>query len=501
MSRLSLDFSRLYESAGASLAAGDVESAIAAYRGALTLEPANAAAWNNLGIALIKARRYPEAITALHSALALEPAYRRALVNLGKALTAVGRPAEAVEPLRKALAQEPDYVPALVNWGEALAELGELSSAENVLARATLLAPTLVEAQMTLGIVRSMAGRHTGAIAALETAIALGPGHAEAHTNLAHALFLSGNWRAAWPHFEHRFRRPAHRSNLPLPPGIDRWDGRATAPELWLIGEQGLGDQIHFARYAKALSERGHRCVLVCDARIVRLLSSAQLADRVLPFGATPDGQDARWFPLMSLPAWHQTEPATVPFPDSYLAADPARVAQWRTRLGPTDRLRVALAWAGNPVTETGRYAGRSPPLAALAPLFAVADAEFLSLQKGPGEEQLDQVPWSRSIRRFADLDAGAGAFLDTAAVLRCVDVLITSDTAIAHLAGALGVPTWLCLMRHPDWRWMPEGTSTPWYGSMRLFRQATPGDWDGVYRRVAAELRALGSEGRLDHE
>jgi hypothetical protein len=138
---------------------------------------------------------------------------------------------------------------------------------------------------------------------------------------------------------------------------------------------------------------------------------------------------------------------------------------------------------------ETGRHRGRSPPLHALEPLLRVPGAHFISLQRGPGEEQLDTATFGRSILRFKDLDSGPDAFLDTAAALTCVDLLVTSDSAIAHLAGALGVPTWLCLMHEPDWRWMREGSRTPWYASMRLFRQPSPGDWGSVFAAVAAEL------------
>jgi hypothetical protein len=200
----------------------------------------------------------------------------------------------------------------------------------------------------------------------------------------------------------------------------------------------------------------------------------------------------------MSLPAWHGARPDTVPHPAGCLATDPDRVARWHERLrhstGQRDSgsLRVALAWAGNPDMETGRYRGRSPPLAAFAPVLALPQVDFISLQKGHGEEQLDALPFRASIRRLPDLDAGPQAFLDTAAVLKCVDLLVTSDTAIAHLAGALGVPCWLCLMHEPDWRWMREGRDTPWYTSMSLFRQPAAGDWASVFHEVAAALAPL---------
>jgi tetratricopeptide (TPR) repeat protein len=478
------DYSEL---AALKLSAGDAEGAVTAYMTCLAAVGPNAGLLNNLGSALIKAGRYAEAIETLESALTLQPGYLRALVNLGKALREVGRLTEALSRLREALAIDPRYVPALVNLGDALAASGDLVQAQIALASATQIDPARVEARTALGLVRLQAGQSDAGLADLRAAVALSPEHADAHANLAHALFAGGDWAAAWPHFEYRFRRSAHRAGLHAPAGVPRWDGEFTPGlELWLIGEQGLGDQLQFARYATLSTGGDVSHVLACHPRLVKLLSRAGLCRRVVPWGTVPP-PSARWFPLMSLPSWHETRPETVPAADGYLIADPQRAQAWRTRL-PADRFRVALAWAGNPGVETGLYAGRSPLFAALAPLADVPGVCYVSLQKGPGEDQIGG-PLGRSLLRFADLDTGADAFVDTAAILACVDLLVTSDTAIAHLAGALGVPTWLCLMRHPDWRWMRDGDMTPWYRSMRLFRQKTPGDWPGVYAAVAREL------------
>jgi Flp pilus assembly protein TadD len=481
-----------YAVAGQKLTQGDVEGAISAYGHSLQLEPRNPAALNNLGAALIKAGRFEQAVATLQNALALQPGYRRALVNLGKALREAGHLPEAILRLTEALTGEPDNVAALINLGDAHAAAGHLDEAQRALERAISLNPALVEAHMTLGIVRLQAGQRAQALAALRTAVALAPNHADAHSNLAHALFVCGQWQEAWPHFEYRFHRGAHRSRPAQPAGVPRWDGVLSRDvELLLVGEQGLGDQLQFARYAKTLEGLGVRCTLMCEPRIVRLLSAAGLAPRVVPYGTAPAPLAARWIPLMSLPAWHQTGMDTVPLSAGYLSSDPERVRTWSETLAKVRDFRVALAWAGNPQMETGRYVGRSPPLSALAPLMSVPEVTFISLQKQVGENQVGQVPFGNSIRRLPGLDEGPDAFMDTAAVLKCVDLLVTSDTAIAHLGGALGVPTWLCLMHQPDWRWMEEGASTPWYSSMRLFRQRRPGDWGGVYTEVADELAA----------
>jgi tetratricopeptide (TPR) repeat protein len=478
---------RLFELGGLKLAGGDLSGAIAAYLQCCALEPRSAPLFNNLGSALCKAGRPNEAIAALETSLRLDPSYVRPRVNLGKALFEAGRAAEAVECLRTVLDRQPDYLPALVNLGNALAASGDGAAAESVLLKALALDESCAEARMALADVHLRGGRLGGAVEQLEQAVARAPGHAEAHWHLGHLLFMSGRWQEAWPHMEYRLER----IEFTPPPGIERWDGRVRAEqEVWLVGEQGLGDQLQFARYAPLLAEAGVRCVLHCDARLSALLAEAHLAPRIEPLRQSRPATSSRaaWMPLMSLAAWHRTTPDSVPLADGYLAADPLRVRHWHERLPKRPAGRIGLAWAGNPRVEIGRNIGRSPSLLALAPLARLGDFAFLSLQKGPGEEQLAD-PAFRWITPLEGLDQGPDAFLDTAAVLECIDLLITSDTGIAHLAGALGVPTWLCLMKTPDWRWMLEGRETPWYRSVRLCRQRVAGDWTTLYEELADEL------------
>jgi tetratricopeptide (TPR) repeat protein len=486
---------RLFELGGLKLSRGDLSGAIAAYQQCCALEPRSAALFNNLGSALSKAGRLDEAIVALETALRLDPSYVRPRVNLGKALFEAGRAGEAVVCLRTVLRGQPDYVPALVNLGNALAASGDGEAAHAVLLQAVARDASCTEARMSLADLHLRGGRLSQAIEQLREAVLRAPGHAEAHWHLGHLLFMAGRWVEAWPHMEYRLERIDF---TPLP-GIERWDG-AVRPqqEVWLLGEQGLGDQLQFARYAPILAEAGVSCVLQCDARLVALLAQSHLAPRVEPLGKAgpaPSSQ-AVWMPLLSLPGWHRTTPDSVPRADGYLVADPLRVAHWHERLPQRPGGRIGLAWTGNLRFEVGRNVGRSPPLRALAALAPFTDVAFLSLQKGAGEEQLAD-PAFHWITRLEGLDEGFDAFLDTAAVLQCIDLLITSDTGIAHLAGALGVPTWLCLMKTPDWRWMLEGRESSWYRSVRVFRQTAAGDWASVYAQVAAELaRGRGAGG-----
>ena len=488
---------RLFELGGLKLSRGDLPGAIAAYQQCCAFEPRSAPLFNNLGSALSKAGRLDEAIMALETSLRLDPSYVRPRVNLGKALFEAGRAGEAVVCLRAVLRQQPDYVPALVNLGNALAASGDGEAAHAALMRAVERDAFCVEARMALADLHLRAGRLSQAIEELQGAVARAPSHAEAHWHLGHLLFMAGRWEEAWPHMEYRLER----IDFTPPPGIERWDGGVRPhQEVWLVGEQGLGDQLQFARYAPILAEAGVPCVLHCDARLVALLAQAHLAPRVEPLGKAQPAvsSQAAWIPLMSLPIWHRTTPDSVPRANGYLVADPVRVEHWHERLPKPPGGRIGLAWSGNPRFEVGRNVGRSPPLRALAPLARFTDVAFLSLQKGAGEEQLAD-PVFHWITRLHGLDEGFDAFLDTAAVLQCIDLLITSDTGIAHLAGALGVPTWLCLMKTPDWRWMLEGCETSWYRSVRVFRQPAAGDWASVYAQIAAELaRGRGVAGAI---
>ena len=324
-----------YELGGLKLVANDTEGAIAAYTQCLSHGPPRAEIFNNLGTALLRAGRFTEAVPVLERALALHPGYVRALVNHAKALRELGDIERSMASSRAALAIDPRYIPALMNLADAQAANGDGDAAQRSLQAALAIDPNHVAARTALGIARLDSGQVEGALHDLRAAVSLAPEHAEAHANLAHALFASGGWQAAWPHFEYRFNRQSRTIPLRIPAGMARWDGSLDPNlQLWLVAEQGLGDQLHFARYARLLTDRGMKCTLICDPALVTLLESAGLCAGVVPFGATSSEPNARWFPLMSVPAWHGTAADTVPTPLSYLAFDAERAATWRPRLG-----------------------------------------------------------------------------------------------------------------------------------------------------------------------
>jgi hypothetical protein len=303
----------------------------------------------------------------------------------------------------------------------------------------------------------------------------------------------SGQFEEGWKEYEWRWKRKQAVKRAFRHP---RWDGSALeARTILLWCEQGLGDAIQFVRYAPLAKARGGSVVLECPPFMVPLFSTCAGIDALVAEGsALPDYNVQA--PLMSLPMLLGTTLETVPAETPYLHADLERVEKWRSRLEGGGGFKIGVVWQGNPRHPWDRW--RSFPLACLAPLAAFEGVRLVSLQKGPGVEQVKAFKGRFPVEELGDgLDAEGGAFLDTAAVMMGLDLVVTADTAEAHLAGALGVRVWVALSGMADWQWMVAREDTPWYPTMRLFRQATLGDWRGLFDRMAAELRRLVTSGR----
>jgi hypothetical protein len=336
-------------------------------------------------------------------------------------------------------------------------------------------------------------GRAVEAANALRALAALLPNDARIRAALARALFQAGLWNEAWAAYEVRFEllpsafprvtRPGPRGPEPLPP----WRGQGTPEAVLVMGEQGLGDTIQFARYLPPLAARGMRVHAVLDGRLHALLAPLTGGIDLRASGAPGSVPGVRaWLPLMDLPRALGLSPQQYQGRVPYLAADPARVARLRARIG-VQGLRVGIVWQGNPAAPVD--ANRSVPLAAFAPLAATPGVRLFSLQKGPGEEQQAPFPLDRL---GPELDGGADWFLDTAAAIEALDLVVTVDTAVLHLAGALGRPA-LMLMhgRHADWRWLHAQDVPVWYPSVRLVRCPDGGaDWRGAVARAAFLVR-----------
>ena len=486
---------------------GRHSEAEAILRSVLAAEPGNPHALFLLGQSALADGRAAEAAEQLAQALAGRPAHRdsrlmlaRAQLAMGRAadalatldplepdkdlagaqtlrgtaLSTLGRPLEAITAFSHAIQANPGDAEAHLNLGNAHAELDEPEAAERHIRRAIAQLPTLLEAHVSLGHLLTGQGRLAEAMAASETALALDPDCAVAQWNHGVALLLSGDMAAGWDKYEWRKRRfPECFNGLPGP----QWEGEPLdGRTILVLAEQGLGDTIQFARYLPLLARRGARVVLQCAGSLAPLLGG--LAGVAATCGRGDAPPHDCWVDQMSLPRLFGTTLANVPYRAGYLSPDPIRTAYW-DRLLPGG-LRVGLAWAGNKLHSNDRR--RSMPVEALRPIAAAGGA-IISLQTGPRAQEAAHLPG------VADQSARLADWSETAALVGALDLVISVDTAVAHLAGALGIPTWVMLPHAPDWRWLLARCDTPWYASARLFRQERPGDWDGVAARVAAAL------------
>lgn len=463
--------------------AGRPVEALDHFRRALSLAPDRIDLLNNLASALIQLGRETEAEPLLLRALALDARVYETHYNFGLVRAALGDRDAAVEHYRCALALRPDAVEALSNLGNLLQERGERSAALGLYERAAALRPDDPLPWCNLGGVLDELARLPEAIAAFRAAIDRRPDFAEAQVGLAASLLRSGELEAGWRAYEWRWRHPRFEDARRSVAG-PAWDGSPLEGARILVrAEQGLGDTLQFARFLPLVSGLGGRVTFECQPELVRLLARQGLADRVLARGEPLGGFDLQ-APLLSLPRLLGTTLRNLPNRVPYLAAEPGLAAAWADRLAGISGLRVGLVWGGNPANRID--GARSLPLELLAPLGRVGGVTWLSLQKGPPADQLRTPPAGLAIR---DLAPALRDFADTAALLAHLDLVVTVDTAVAHLAGALGRPVWLLLAAVADWRWLRDRTTSPWYPSARLFRQPKPADWRALAEQVGEAL------------
>ncbi len=417
----------------------------------------------------------------------MQPAYPEAHFNLGNALAALGRRDEALAAYREAVRLRPDYAEALGNLGLALTEARRPGEAAVLLRQAARLRPGLAEAHNNLGLALTALGRFAEAEAAFEQALRLRPGEAATRWNLSLALLQAGDYGRDWAEYEARWLRPGCG---PRPFAAPPWDGAPLEGRTVLLWcEQGLGDAIQFVRYAPLVRNRGGRVALECPGPLAALLRGAAGVDAVVAEGGPRPPFDVQ-APLLSLPRLLGTTLTTVPAAVPYLAPDAALVGEWRRRLEGLPGFRVGVCWQGNPYHPWDHH--RSVPLGHFAPLAGVPGVRLVALQKEFGREQAATLGGRFAVADFGEeLGRPPACFLDTASLVACLDLVVTADTAVAHLAGALGRPVWVVLpASFVDWRWLRDRDDSPWYPTTRLFRQEKLGDWGPVFARVAGALR-----------
>jgi tetratricopeptide (TPR) repeat protein len=473
----------LYVQGLQALQAGDPAAAVSLLTVALQCQPAHPGMRRNLVRALLLAERFDQVVAQVDIALAGSPDDAELHFVRGTALNTLGRSLEACSAFAHALSLRQDHAPTWLNMGNATADLDDLDSAETLYLAAIRLDPGLAEAYASLGYVLTRQGRLTDAIAACEAGIRVSPALAQAHWNLATASLLSGDLARGFEAFEWRKKHPQFGADFrPLPGRY--WDGgEAQGKTILVRAEQGLGDAIQFARYLPMIRDRGARPVLQCAPALAPLIRSIPGVEACV-FGDPLPCYDA-WADHLSLPRILGTTLASIPAPGRYLAADPVRAEQWRGRL-PIGR-KVGIALRGNPLHGGDRQ--RSIPADCIGRLPEIAGLHFVSLQHGESADRLGLPDLTRWMTDYAE----------TAALIENLDLVVTVDTSVAHLAGALGKPVWILLPHAPDWRWLLNRSDSPWYASARLLRQASAGDWSGVWSRVVTMLRDFAAVGDGD--
>jgi tetratricopeptide (TPR) repeat protein len=465
--------------------AGEYKEAVQLLSRAIELGAKDGATHRALGMALARLDRNDEAIAALRRAIAIDSSDHEAHNQLGNRLRHKGLPREAEESYRTALRLKPDYVDAHNNLGNMFYRVGKLDEAEACYREALRLKPDYADGYGNLGIVHMGMGRYEEAVATLREALRLRPIYPEAVSNLSQALLVMGAFAEGWDKYEQRWKLPALK---PRPFRRPWWRGEPLAGETVLLhAEQGVGDIIHFVRYASLVRDLGATVLLEIPKETMRILAPIAGPGITLVARGTALPHFDVHCPLLSLPGAFGCDLSNIPATVPYLHAEPELAARWRARLGSGPELKVGLVWAGNP--QHANDHNRSFRPIAFKPLWNVPGVRFFSLQKQRRDGDEADIA---QLGEIVDLGPELGDYADTAAALAGLDLLISADTSVVHLAGALGRPVWTMIPFSPDWRWLLGRADTPWYPTMRLFRQPRRRDWQSVMARVAEDLARL---------
>lgn len=499
---------------GMHLQLGELDAVVECCRHIIGFDRRNADAYFSLGLALHGLKRLPEAEAACRAALQINPGHIKAIAQLTKLFMEQNRLAEAHGLLEAAISHGPQNALLHYNLGLVLVGLGDGDAALRAFQAAVRINPRLSGAHFQLGILHSGRNRYDAAIASLAQAAAIEPGNsrtwhtlaltyfeagrvteaigiyermiaanpadADAHACLGMRRLLLGNFRGGWPEYEWRLKT----QYMAVPPSsAPRWNGEPIAGKtVLLLAEQGFGDTVQFVRFARDVKARGARVILGCHPALSRLLARCEGVDMIVSEGNRAPPFNAQVM-LLSLPGVFGTTLETIPADVPYLQVPPGAGAQSISEISHhAGVLRVGLVWAGGVYTKNRH---RNITLKQFIDLFRIPGMQFFSLQKGDAAAELGSIPPGLII----DLVPHLSDFADTAAAIQALDLVISVDTAVAHVAGALAKPVWTLIPFAPDWRWMLDREDSPWYPTMRLFRQPRPGDWTSVIERVSAQL------------
>ena len=469
---------------------GKSAAALQFYRRAISFKLDLPTAWSNMGKLLFEQRRCAEALDAFEAALALKPGDADLWNSRAGALRQLGRLDESAAAAREALRLRPNFAEAALNLGNARLKLDQVEEALEAYRLASSIKPEFSTALCGQALALGSLDRFEEAREAFENAERLGS--VEAIGGKGCLDLTLGDFERGWEGYEARWIAGKSLDEA-LGVRFPKWRGPGrTGERVLVLNDHGLGDTIQFARYLEMMARAGAAPTFLCPSKMHRLLSSLS---RVRLVEKAPDGEsfDAQ-IAVSSLPRAFATRLDSVPADVPYLRAEPESAEKWAGRIGPAG-VKIGIVWQGNPNPEADM--ARSMPLRAFAPLAATPGARLISLQKGFGVEQLADLPPGLRVETLGeDFDAGTDAFIDAAAAMTHLDLVVTCDTAIAHLAGALGRPVWVALKKDAEWRWLRDRDDSPWYPTMRLFRQKRHGDWSGVFAEMAARLASPAADG-----
>jgi tetratricopeptide (TPR) repeat protein len=466
---------------------GQFDEAVQCYRKALQINPHLLEAYINLGNVFKEKGQFVDAIRCYQSALQLNPDLPETYGNLGLTFQKAGRPDEAIEYCQKAVEHNPHDANMYYNLGIVFQEKGQLDEAITCYQKALQIDPHDAGIYNNLAFALQENRRPHEAMPYYQKALQLNPDYATAHWNLSLAFLLTGNFREGWKEYEWRWETQyliSSRRQFRQP----LWDGSDIKGRTILLhAEQGFGDTIQFIRYAPLVAERGAQVIVECQKELASLLQSVEGIAKVVVRGEELPEFDVQC-PLLSLPLAIDTTLETIPAIVPYMAADAGLTKTWKAKISQDNsKMKIGFAWAGNPGFKQNRY--RNMPLELFLPLTQIPDVAFYSLQKGGEAEEAKNPPGGM---RLFDYTEDILDFSDTASFIKNLDLIISVDTAIAHLAGALGKPVWTLLPFSPEWRWLLNREDCPWYPTMRLFRQPALGNWEPVIEYVRNELHEL---------
>ena len=478
-------------------AQGDLNAAVAAYNIAIQLKPNFTDAHNNLGIALKEQGDLNAAVSAYNTAIQLNPNFTDAFNNLGNALKAQGDLNAAISSYKNSLQLEPNNPETHNRIGIALQEKEDIEAAIVCFNTALQLEPNHPDTHNNLGVALQQQGYVDAAIISFSAALQLEPNDPVIHWNSSQSMLLGGDYKNGWEKYEWRFKKEERPAQLHVIPSCIKWNEGVPleqAEQLLLVTEQGLGDTLQFMRYATTLRKKGISISFCAQPKLHSLIQASGIDQSPLTPEKANQVTEGKWIPLLSVPRHLGVSPDNPVITMPYIKTTDELTAKWAGILGAKENPVIGINWQGSPTAEKsvvrGVLRGRSLALETFAPITSNGQISLLSLQKGFGSEQLETCSFKHRFVSCQGQVNDVWDFLETAAIIANCDLVITSDTSVAHLAGGMGKTTWLLLQKVPDWRWGLDGDSTFWYPSMRLFRQKERGNWNEVMERVAEALQ-----------